>query len=72
MQLAFCGDYSISLQKIQIKQPKEAERWEKKMKEYSNLAEINTETIPNTVISDLASLLYEVFCEKKQSQEKTA
>lgn len=42
------------------------------MKEYSNLAEINTETIPNTVISDLASLLYEVFCEKKQSQEKTA
>lgn len=44
----------------------------KKMKEYSNLAEINTETIPNTVISDLASLLYEVFCEKKQSQEKTA
>ena len=42
------------------------------MKEYSNLAEINTETIPNTVISDLSSLLYEVFCEKKQSQEKTA
>lgn len=42
------------------------------MKEYNNLAEINTETIPNTVISDLASLLYEVFCEKKQSQEKTA
>ena len=25
------------------------------MKEYSNLAEINTETIPDSVISDLAS-----------------
>jgi hypothetical protein len=42
------------------------------MKEYSNLAEISAETIPDSVISDLASLLYEVFCEKEQSQEKTA
>lgn len=40
------------------------------MKEYSNLAEINTETIPNTVISDLASLLYELFCNKQQSEKK--
>ena len=40
------------------------------MKEYSNLAEINTETIPNTVISDLASLLYEVFCEKSKARKK--
>ena len=42
------------------------------MKEYSNLAEINTETIPESVISDLASLLYEIFCEQEQNQEKTA
>lgn len=42
------------------------------MKEYSNISDVTEESI-KPIIPDLAALLYELFCNKQQSEkEKTA
>lgn len=42
------------------------------MKEYSNISDVKVEDI-KPIMSDLASLLYEVFCDKqREEKEKTA
>ena len=39
------------------------------MKEYSNISDVTEESI-KPIIPDLAALLYELFCNKQQSEKK--